>query len=156
MRPVFLLTANVSLINFHGAAHHGQIQLSHCVADSVSHEPCAFVRHAKHSVKLMGAHTLFGCTEKMKRHEPLVQGDMTVLEDRAHGDGELLAAGAALPHAFAVGNLAVLLWLASNRRELSGLAHKSAMRATRFAIRPALRFKERSCAIFVMVGFGYL
>jgi len=37
----------------------------------------------------------------MERHEPFVERDMAVLEDRAHSDGELLAARAALPNAFA-------------------------------------------------------
>ncbi len=86
----------------------------------------------------------------MKRHEPFVQRNMAVLEDRAHGDSELLAARAALPNALAVRDLAGLLWLACNRREFGGLTNKSTMRATCFAIGPALRFEKRSGTIFVM------
>jgi len=156
MRPVFLLAADVRLVYFHGALHHGQIQLRHRIANPMRHKPRALVGHAKHSMELMGAHSLFGCTEKMESHQPLVKRDMAVLEDRAHSDGELLAARAALPNAFAVGDFAGPLWLASDRRKLGGLAHKSAVRATRFAIRPALRLKEVPRAIFVVVGFGYL
>lgn len=37
------------------------------------HEPRAFVRYAKHSVKLMGAHALFAGTEKVERQQPFVQ-----------------------------------------------------------------------------------
>src|SRR5260370_17471020 len=92
----------------------------------------------------------------MKRHEPFVQRNMAVLEDRAHGDSELLAARAALPNALAVRDLAGLLWLACNRREFGGLTNKSTMRATCFAIGPALRFEKRSGTIFVMVGLGNL
>jgi len=42
-------------------------------------------------------------------------------EDRANSDSELLAARAALPNAFAVGDLTGLLWLASNRRQFGGI-----------------------------------
>lgn len=52
----------------------------------------------------------------MNRHEPLVKRDMTVFEDRVHGDGELLTARAALPNAFAIGNDASLIGLPSNGR----------------------------------------
>src|SRR5713101_7191715 len=98
-------------------------------------------------MKLMGAHTLFRRAEKMESHEPFVQRDMAVLEDRAHGNSELLAARAALPHAFAVRDLAGLLYLASNRRKFCGFAYKPTMRAACFPIGPALRFEKRSGTI---------
>ena len=138
------------------AAHRGGASADHGFANTVREEPCALVSHAEHSVKLMGAHALFGCTEKMESHKPLMQRNVAVLEDRAHGDGELLAARAALPNAFTISDLAGLLWLASNRREFGGFAYKSAVRAACFAIRPALPLKELSGTIFIVVGFGYL
>src|SRR5260370_10226066 len=92
----------------------------------------------------------------MKSHEPVVQRDMAVLENRAHGDSELLAARAALPNTFAVRDLAGFLWLSSDRRQFGGFAYKSAVRAARFAIGPALGFKKIPCAIFFVVTVSYL
>ena len=66
-----------------------------------------------------------------------MQRNVAVLEDRAHGDGELLAARAALPNAFTISDLAGLLWLASNRREFGGFTYKPTVKAAPFGVRPA-------------------
>src|SRR5260370_1423696 len=87
----------------------------------------------------------------MERHEPLVQRDMTVLEDRTHSNRELLAARATLPNALANVSLAVLFGPQTVRS-----ADLTAMRTTWFAIRPALRLKESTGAIFIVVGFRYV
>ena len=63
----------------------------------------------------------------MKRQQPLAQGDLAVLEDRANGNGELLTASAALPHAGAN----VGIFLAGLRSEFVSFAIHSAMRANR-------------------------
>ena len=92
----------------------------------------------------------------MKSHEPFVERNMAVLEDRVHSDRELLPACATLPKALTVGYLAILLGLSSNRRQAVRSANLAAMRTARLAIRPALRFKECSGTILVVVGLGYL
>jgi len=57
----------------------------------------------------MGANPLLGRTEKMDSQQPLVQGNVAILEDRVNGNGELLFAVLALPHAGADGPFAVRL-----------------------------------------------
>jgi pimeloyl-ACP methyl ester carboxylesterase len=58
--------------------------------------PSALVRHAKHTVQLMGAHTLLAGTQQMDSEEPLVNGNMRPLHDGASAASELLAATVAL------------------------------------------------------------
>ena len=43
-------------------------------------------------MKLMGADALLAGGHQVEAHQPLVQGDMAALHDRAGGDGEVLAA----------------------------------------------------------------
>jgi hypothetical protein len=92
----------------------------------------------------------------MKRHEPNMQLNMAVLEDRAHCDRELLAARATLPKAFAEGNLAIFLWLACNGRQTVGAANFATMRTARLTIRPTLRFEIFPRTIIIVVGLRYL
>src|SRR2546427_12064952 len=60
------------------------------------HEPCAAIRDLQHSMKLVRGHSFFAGAEQMIRKQPLAQRDVAVLEDRAHRDGERLAASATL------------------------------------------------------------
>src|ERR1022692_621983 len=98
----------------------------------MSHKPRRLVRHAQHTMQLVGAHPLLGRTEKMNSQKPFVQGNVAILEDRVHRDRELLLAGLALPHASAN----VFVFLARLRRELVRLS-AIAMRANR-TVRPTL------------------
>ena len=78
----------------------------------MSHEPCTPVCNLEHSVKLVGAHALLAGTKKVIGQQPLAQGNMGILKDCSHGNGELLTAPATLPHAFAdVRALLGRLWL---------------------------------------------
>ena len=80
----------------------------------------------------MGAHALFGCTEKVESHKPLMHRNMAVLEDRADRDRELRLTRTAAPQALACGGSALALYAVR-------LAHHTALRADR-AIGPAQRF----------------
>src|SRR5437867_12446761 len=91
----------------------------------------------------------------MKSHEPFVERNMAVLEDRVHSDRELLPACATVPKALTVGYLAILLGLSSNRRQAVRSANHAAMRTARLAIRRAVRFQGCSGTLLVVVGLGY-
>src|ERR1019366_7564159 len=97
----------------------------------MSHKPRRLVRHAQHAVHLVGAHPLLRRTEKMNSQQPFVQGNVAILEDRVHGDGELLLTSLALVNTLADWPLAPRL-----RRELVG-GRSVAVRAYG-AIRPTL------------------
>ena len=95
------LPAHIGFINFNQSR-----ELMTTVPDSLrselmSHEPCAPVGDLEHSVKLVGANALLAGAEKMKRQQPLAQGNVGISKDRAHGDGELLPASGTLPNALA-------------------------------------------------------
>src|ERR1035441_7159023 len=102
----------------------------------MSHEPCTPVRHFEHSVKLMGAHVLLAGAEKVIGQQPLAQGNMAVLEDRANGHGELLPAPATLPDPIAD----MLVLLGRLRRQAIGVIDYTAMWAYG-TIRPAEFFQ---------------
>ena len=91
----------------------------------------------------MGAHPLFGRTEKMNSQQPFVQGNVAILENRVHRYRELLLAFLALVHAGTNGLLASRL----RGQLIGGLA--SAMR-THGTIRPAELFKELTGLISVL------
>jgi hypothetical protein len=63
----------------------------------VEHEPRGFLGHAKRAVQLVGANPVLAIGEHPQRRKPLVETERRILEDRSDFDGELLAAGAALP-----------------------------------------------------------
>src|ERR1043166_1638210 len=102
--------------------------MRHRIANSVRHEPRTLVRHAKHPVELVCAHSFFGRAKQMNCHEPLVEWDVAVLENGAHCDRKLFAAGSALPKPLA-------------RRQAICPADLSALRAGCLTVRPALRFE---------------
>src|SRR5207248_3217512 len=110
----------------HSGKPRRERRLLHRVTDAVAHEPGRLVGDLERTVKLVGAHALLGRADQVEGPEPLVQRDVTRLEDRPHSHGELLAALGTLPEPpRLVRQLVVLLVIA-------------AMRADR-AVRPADR-----------------
>src|SRR5437870_3049984 len=108
------------------------------------HEPCTPVRNLQHPVKLVRGHSLLAGAEQMIGKQPFPERDVTVLEDRAHGDGELLTASATLPHAFT--NVLVLLgrfWL-----QPIGIIQNATVWANR-AIGPAQLLKKLPRLVFI-------
>ncbi|HZT34867.1 MAG TPA: hypothetical protein VFA15_03030, partial [Nitrososphaera sp.] len=55
----------------------------------MAHEPSGLVGHAKHSVELMGAHSLLGRHHHPNRHKPFVERDMGAFKDRPNRHREL-------------------------------------------------------------------
>src|SRR5436190_11425418 len=78
------------------AAHRLAAVSLHRLAQAVAHEPGALVGDAQHAAHLVGAHALLGGAQDEGRLQPLVQGDVAALENRADHDRELLAASLAL------------------------------------------------------------
>src|SRR4051794_6591141 len=63
--------------------------------ESVQHEPCGFLRDRDISCELRAGNTLLMRRDQVDRHEPLVQPDLGILEDRANLDRKPLPAVAA-------------------------------------------------------------
>lgn len=76
--------------------------LAHRFAQAVHHEPCRFVRNAKHAVDLMRGHALLAGNHKKECRKPLRQRDFGTLKDGADRNRELFAACAALINAGAM------------------------------------------------------
>src|SRR5439155_20852484 len=92
----------------------------------------------------MRGHPLLAGAEQMIGKQPLAERDVTVLEDRAHGDGELLTASATFPHAFPN----VLVLLGRFRLQPIGIIQDATMRANR-TIGPAQLLKELPRLVFI-------
>src|SRR6185369_3566907 len=103
----------------------------------MAHEPGRLVCDAKHTVQLMSRYRRLRGTNQMRGEKPFVQRYLAALVDRAHGDGKLLPAGAAL-----IETGTVRLALHGSR-----FVYDAAMRAFG-AIGPTLRLK-----IFAGLGF---
>ena len=78
------------------AAQCREFAFAHRFADAVHHEPCRFIRDAKHAMQLTGAHAFFAGADEEGGHQPLVEWDMRALEQGSDCNGELLAACVAL------------------------------------------------------------
>lgn len=92
--------ADEGLINLNGAAivaEHVNRTKPHSLANAVRHKPRRLVRNLKHPVKLVGANALLAGRHQVDRLKPLVEWDMTGLENRAYLDRKLFPAVAALP-----------------------------------------------------------
>lgn len=70
----------------------------HGFTDAVTEEPSGLVGDADHTAHLRGAHALLGSGHDVNGQQPLVQGNVAALHDRAGADGELVAAVIAEEH----------------------------------------------------------
>src|ERR1017187_3933548 len=121
----------------------------------MKHEPRGTIRNLlavkrlRHPMELERAHALLAGAHEMNRKEPLVERDVRILEDAAHGNGEFVPASTALVQTLA----------RSLTRQLVGVVDFAAMRAHR-TFRPALFFKELPRLLFIgkklKVGLGNL
>lgn len=66
-------------------------------------EPCGLVCHAKHPLKLLGAHALLGRGHELRGENPLVEGNLGPFHDGSDSYGEGLPAVLALVNAGASG-----------------------------------------------------
>ena len=94
--------------------------------------PCRFVGHAESPLELIGAHALLGLAEQVDAQEPLPQRQMGIVEDRASGHGELIAA-----------LVAVKLVALYDLRDIDGLATWAHNR-----VGPAKRLKVLAALVF--------
>ena len=142
LRHVFFL-ADEGLVDFYDSAlatHRREHATGHHRGtDTVRHEPCAFERDTKGTVKLVGADALLARAHQVHRLEPEVQRDVAALKYRAHLDGERLAAGVALVDADA----------SAGALELADPLIALATRADR-TLRPDARFDVGIGGLFVM------
>src|SRR5664280_2537313 len=111
-----LFRTNPSLVYFYDALEFvHEWMLRHGEAQPMEHEPCGLVRTAlpikrpHHAKQLMCAHALLAGAEQMNCQQPLVNRNVAVLKNRAHGHGKLLAATAALPKTLARSTLGFCL-----------------------------------------------
>jgi hypothetical protein len=72
------------------------------------HKPRAFVRNAKHTVKLMRRYSLFGRPDKVHRKPPFCQWDLAALENGPDGRRKLTFALVAVIETVAMGMLFAL------------------------------------------------
>lgn len=85
-------TANIGFVYFNLAVEHRLAGFYHRRTDSVAKEPSRLVADSKRALNLTGAHTLLGLTEQVGRSKPLIQRQVSVIENRSGSDGELIAA----------------------------------------------------------------
>ena len=96
-------------------------------------------------MKLVGAHAFFARTKQVERHEPLVQGNVAVLEYGPDGHAELLTAGPTVKQA----GSRVAPWHLPRRFRRVASSSDAAVRANG-AVRPTLGFKVFSRFIRVL------
>jgi len=86
-----LFSTDVGLIHLDFAVQHRLIGLSHCVPDAVTEIPRRFIAtDPERALNLASRHALFGFTEQKCCCEPLHEGQVRVIENRASGDRELV------------------------------------------------------------------
>ncbi|KKW01086.1 MAG: hypothetical protein UY35_C0035G0013, partial [Candidatus Saccharibacteria bacterium GW2011_GWC2_48_9] len=94
------LAADVGFVHFHGPVEHAEHGvLRHRRTEPMRHEPRGLILHAEHAVQLVGRHAFLRRGHQVNGQQPLGHRHLGVLENRAHGDRELLPTLAALPEA---------------------------------------------------------
>ena len=98
-RPGVGIAADEGLIRRNVAAvtaERGQLARTHGLADAMREKPRGLVGGLKGAVQLVGGDTLLAGAHQEDRLQPLRHRQLRLLEDRAHADGELLTALAAV------------------------------------------------------------
>lgn len=88
--------ADVGLVGLDDAHELLGRAVLHGRADAVREVPRRLVRHVEHSLELIGRDAFLGLPHEVDRQKPLPQRQVGVVEDRAGGDAELVAAGVAI------------------------------------------------------------
>ena len=116
-----LLVAVIGLVNFNDLARAAELAGRRCLhrlTDAVAHEPGRLVGHAKNALKLLAADALFGRANQVRGVNPLMKGNLGILENGAYGHAELCTAVATEQEAGAVAlalKAAVALYAATVR-----------------------------------------
>jgi len=87
-----IFATDESLVHLHNAIQRLRIEFLHRRPDAMAEIPCRLVTNPQRSLELVGAHTLSGLTKQIDAQEPLPQGQVGIIEDRASGHRELIAA----------------------------------------------------------------
>jgi len=91
--PVFVLAADIGLIDLHDAHQAPKLGIDQSSPDAVAHEMRGLIRaEAHHAVDLKRADTFFADQHQIDDLEPLAQADVAVGEDRADSDGKAVTA----------------------------------------------------------------
>ena len=114
---VGFLAADIHLVNLNDAAQHARIVAAR-LAEPLDHEPRGFLGHADLLRQLKAADPLAGRDEHIHGVNPLVQGDVRPLKDRARADGEVRLAGVAAIEAALAGRDALRLVAAGANRPI--------------------------------------
>ncbi len=84
--------AHICFVHFDSTRHHGLVNLFHGGPDAMAEIPRGLVADAQSTFDLVRGHSLAGFAEQKRSHEPLLQGQMGVVEDRSSGDSKLIVA----------------------------------------------------------------
>jgi len=87
-----LMSADIGLVHFHGATQLWLVSLLYRVANAMEKIPSRAIVNLEHPVKLMSRHSLFRLAKQVRCKEPFSQRQVRVMEDRACGHRELVAA----------------------------------------------------------------
>jgi len=91
--PSDLLSADIGFIHLDSARQFlKRLIFGHSVPDAMTEIPRGTVVDSQHPMELVRRHSLFGLAQQIHGKEPFRQGQVSVMEDRARGDGELVAA----------------------------------------------------------------
>src|SRR5271157_5457783 len=140
-----LYSAHIGFIHFDSTIQHRAVNLSHCLADTVTEIPCGFVRPfvqaPDSTLELMSAHALLGFAQQQCGEEPDRQGQVRVMENRPAGNRELVLTAHAL--------VASVVFQARDPRVLATWTHH--------ALGPAQSVKQLTAAIIgrvYLINFG--
>ena len=144
-------------VHFHDSAtgtKDADAVIGHRFADTVRHEPSALERDAQGPVNLVAADALLTGRHQVNGLQPKMQSDVAVFKDRAHADGELGAAIAALLEAVALDTFRVPgAGLGTDAVQDVGRGNATALRADR-TIRPKHRLDMGKRGCFIVHIFG--
>ena len=102
------LRPNPNFVNFnHAAQLLNHAVLRHSEAETMAREPNRLVANPRHTVNLVGRHSLFAGAHEVRDQEPAMQRNVTTFKNGSHGCAELFAASITLPHALANGLLGI-------------------------------------------------
>lgn len=90
MSPRF--AADESLIHLDNTAEFFRLRFGHCVSDSVTEIPRGLITDTKHSLDLIGRHSLARFRHQIGNEEPFGEREVRVMEYSANSHGELIVA----------------------------------------------------------------
>lgn len=90
------LAANESFVHLDLAVQHRAIHFDHRGSDAVTEVPRGLVADAKRALDLTGRHSFLGLAEQQRRHKPLAQWQVRIVENRSGGYSELVVATGAI------------------------------------------------------------